>query len=577
MSSLQTPAGDRRRLTPPTWALLLATGLLLGLAYPPNPIGLFGSVGLVPLLYALERARTWRETIVWSYLSLLLFSALSTWWVGSWQAKADPFLMISCVLLVLIHPLFFVLPLVIYRAVRLRSSRLYALAFLPFLWCGGEYLHALTDASYPWLTLGNTQTYNLFYIQFIEFTGVWGLSLLLMIQNSAITAMLFSLEWEERFRRRVARGAIAVLALTIIPPFLYGFYALATDIPPSYLGQSDASLVVTVVQPNVNPWDKWNQADTTDQIAVNYDLSRGAIDSSRRTQMFLWTENAIPYPVTKPGWEAQRDRMSSAVGALGVPVLTGFPDYRVYDDPAAAPASSRKDVRYLPDGKLDTFRWDYFNAAGLFVPGRGLTGAYHKMQLVPFGERIPFVDQVPWLMSMLSWDVGISTWAKGQHITTFAVPWNGEVTHGASVICFESVYPNIVRQFVDSGANFLTVITNDGWYLGTPGPLQHERFAQLRAIENRRSVARAANTGISAFIDPYGRIMSETREGEAATLTAAIELRDDLTLYTRWGDWLPKLALAVALLMGGAAFIGRRRREEPARAPERAEAASDRS
>lgn len=553
MSFPQPLGAIRRRHIPPTWALLVASGLLLGLAYPPNPIGLLGSIGLVPLLYALERARNYREAFAWSYLSLLLFSALSTWWVGSWQAKADPFLMISCIILIFIHPLFFVTPLMIYRAIRLRSSRLYALAFLPFLWCGGEYIHALSDVSYPWLTLGNTQAYNLYYIQFIEFTGIWGASLLLLIQNCVLTAMLFALEWEERFQRRVVRASVIILAITLIPPFVYGFYVLDR----AHKRIPGKVITVTVVQPNVNPWDKWKVEDNSDQIAINSDLSREAL-ATGRTDMFLWTENAIPYPVKKPGFEGLRNELYQAIDSLGVPVLTGFPDYVVYRDPGLAPASSRRDARYGPDGKADTFRWDYFNSAGLFVPGKGLTGAYHKMQLVPFGERIPFVDQVPYLMSLLSWDVGISTWAKGTEITTFAVPYRGTSTRAASVICFESVYPNIVRRFVDSGANFLTIITNDGWYLRTPGPLQHEKFAQLRAIENRRSVARAANTGISCFIDPYGSIISETDEDEKRTLTATIELRDDLTLYTRWGDWVPQLSLVIAAIMGGYAFGNRR-------------------
>jgi apolipoprotein N-acyltransferase len=192
----------------------------------------------------------------------------------------------------------------------------------------------------------------------------------------------------------------------------------------------------------------------------------------------------------------------------------------------------------------------------MFVPGKGLTGAYHKMQLVPFGERVPFIDQAPFLSSMLSWGVGISSWGKGESIDVFTFPYRDTTARVATVICFESVYPNVVRKFVDRGAQLLTIITNDGWYMGTPGPRQHERFALLRAIENRRSIARAANTGISCFIDPYGRIISETSEDRATTLSAAVELRDDLTLYTRWGDWWPQLCLVVAGLMAGAAFAG---------------------
>jgi apolipoprotein N-acyltransferase len=539
--------------------LLVASGLLLGLAYPPNPVGLLGSVGLVPLLYALERARSYRELIRWSYVSLVIFSALTSWWVGSWQANADPFLMISCILLVLVHPVFFIVPLVIYRAVRLRTSPIYALIFLPFLWCGGEYLHALTDASYPWLTLGNTQTYNLYYIQFIEFTGVWGVSFLLLVQNCTFTAMLFALRREKREQMRIFRIGMAIIAATLVPPFLYGFYVLgaASERIP------ERAITVTVVQPNENPWDKWNQADTTDHIAVNLALSKES-HTTQRADMFLWAENAIPYPITDPrpfgtGGKAYADwkqELYAAVDSLGVPVLTGFPDYTRYPSVESAPPASKwggVGTARQPEGE---FRWDYFNSAGLFLPGRGLTNAYHKMQLVPFGERVPFIDEVPFLQKMLTWGVGISAWGKGQEIATFKVPYRDTTAEAATVICFESIYPNVVRKFVERGANFLTIITNDGWYMGTPGPRQHERFALLRAIETRRAIARAANTGISCFIDPYGHIISETDEGEATTLTSAIEPRSDMTLYTRWGDWWPQFCLAIAALMAGGAFSG---------------------
>lgn len=547
VSNETTPLAIDR--TPPTWVLLLASGLLLGLAYPPNPIGLFGSIGLVPLLLALERAGSYKQLFRWSYLSLFLFSALSSWWVGSWQAKADPFLMISCILLIIIHPLFFIVPLMLYRWVRnATGSRYFALAFLPFLWCGGEYLHALSDASYPWLTLGNTQTYNLYYIQFIEYTGIWGLSFLLLVQNVTFTAMLFALNRDGRDQGKIFRTGATILALTIVPPFLHGFYVLgeARDRMP------EKGITVSVVQPNIDPWDKWNNVDPIDHIQLNSALSREALKKDR-VEMFLWSETAIPHPVTQPGYEGKLAELLGAIDTLGVPVLTGFPDYLVYTDPSKAPPSSKSLITPRGAGVYDTTRYDHFNSAGLFVPGRGLNGVYHKMQLVPFGERIPFVDHVPWLIDMLTWGVGISAWGKGNMIATFAVPYRDTITKTACVVCFESVYPNVVRKFVDSGANFLTIITNDGWYMGTPGPLQHQRFAIMRAIETRRSIARTANTGISCFITPYGSIVGETDENVRTTTTATIELRDDRTLYTEWGDWWAYLCLIIAGGMLGVA------------------------
>lgn len=540
---------------PPTWVLLVATGFLLGLAYPPNPVGLLGSIGLVPLLIASERASSWKQLARWSYLSFLLFSALSTWWVGSWQAKTDTFLMISCVLLIILHPIFFVVPLLLYRFVRRRLGLFAALVFLPFLWCAGEYAHALGDASYPWLTLGNTQTYNLYYIQFIEFTGIWGASFLLVIHNVVFTAMVFALGRSQGEQRTIFRLSTLILALTLVPPFLYGFYVMgeARNHFPERV------VTATIVQPNVDPWDKWKQADTTDHIRVNAELSHRAIDSGMRPDFFLWSENAIPYPVTSPEYRERGRSLYREVDSLGVPVLTGFPDYREYPG-GSAPPSSKRLIRSRPDGTGDTVRWDYFNSSGLIIPRRGLVSAYHKMQLVPFGERIPYVDAVPWLMSMLSWDVGISTWAKGDTIVVHRIPYRDSLRVGvAAVVCFESVYPDLVRRFVLNGAELLAVITNDGWYLNTPGPLQHERFAALRAIELRRSVIRSANTGISCAINPYGQILQETGEDTMTTLTIPVELRSEMTLYARWGDWWPQSCLIATLIMIAIAW-GRGRR-----------------
>lgn len=553
------------RFTVPAWGLLLLTGILLGLAYPPNPVGgLFGALGLVPLLLALEQTTSYKQAFRWSYGSFFIFSAISTWWVGSWQSNSDPWLMTSCILLIIVHPLFFVVPILLYLAVRRASTLSLGLIFLPLLWCGGEYLHALTDASYPWLTLGNTQTYNLYYIQFIEYTGIWGVSLLMLIQNCTVAWLLLarpSTPEGPQVQRLYRTGGI-ILAATIILPYLHGITALAgTDKEEKVPENSGSYITITVVQPNQNPWDKWKQDDPTDHIQDNGELSLQAKAQSGKVDMYLWAENAIPYPITHPNYEHRRADMYRTVDSLGVPVMTGFPDYVEHrSKEEAAPSSRRDSVRNPSTGTIEVKYWDFYNSIGVFAPGGRFMGSYHKTQLVPFGERIPFVDAAPFLIDMLSWDVGISSWGKGKSIHPVPVPVRGNTVMGGGMVCFESVYPNIVRQFVDKGAEFLTIVTNDGWYLGTPGPLQHERFAILRAIETRRGIARAANTGISCFVTPEGRIFGETAEGARITTTGTIPLREDKTIYVRWGNWLPILSLIGAAGIGLWAWLERRRK-----------------
>ena len=546
----------------PTWALLVLSGTLLGLAYPPNPVGgLFGVAGLVPLLLAMERTTSWKQALRWCYGAFLLFSALTTWWVGSWQANADPWLMTSCILLVIIHPFFFVLPILLYRAVRNAVSYSFALIFLPLLWCSGEYLHALTDASYPWLTLGNTQTYNLPYIQFIEYTGVWGVSLFMLIQSSVITWYLLNRGFGNQVPRRTQVIVYSVFAATIILPYVHGFVRTSLPDLNITLDSGSQGFVVTVVQPNQNPWDKWKKNDPVNHIQDNATLSFQSMESGTRPDMFLWAENAIPYPITHPDYTYRRNEMYRTVDSLGVTVMTGFPDYVRHANKEEASPSSRKDSVYNPATKqVEVQYWDFYNSIGTFAPKYGIQGSYHKTQLVPFGERIPFVDAVPFLIDMLSWDVGISAWGKGKSIHPIPVPWNNDTIASGAMVCFESVYPNVVRRFVDQGAQFLTIVTNDGWYLGTPGPLQHQRYAILRAVETRRWIARAANTGISCFVSPAGTISGETLEGARVTTTERLYLKSEKTLYVRFGDWLPVLCLIGAAGMGAIAWRRRKKK-----------------
>lgn len=159
------------------------------------------------------------------------------------------------------------------------------------------------------------------------------------------------------------------------------------------------------------------------------------------------------------------------------------------------------------------------------------------MILVPFGERLPYADTFHFLIEPLQWGVGISNWAKGKDTTVFEMRRrNGELVKFSGVVCYESIYPSLVREFVKRDAQFLVVITNDSWYGNTSGPYQHFQYSILRAVENRRSIVRCANGGISGFIDPYGRVQKKTKFHERTQIADAIKLNDEKTFYTKHGD-----------------------------------------
>ncbi len=534
-----------RLLTAPNWLLLMASGVILGLAYPPNPIGwLFAGIGFVPLFIVVERSKRWKTDLWQSYLAFLVFSGFSTWWVGSWQANTDPWLIVSSLLLVVVHPLFFSVPVILYGIIRRRTSLGIALLFFVLLFCGGEYLHALGEVSYPWLTLGNTTTYNLYFMQIAEITGVWGLSLLLLAQNGAIGWWLIGRKGRTSDQRRTSvRKTLVILGATTVPVYLVGFFLLGQAVD---ISAENESVNILIVQPNQNPWDKWRKDDPVDHIVDNGTMTIEGIKQVGPVDAVLWAENAIPYPLTNPRYADRKRTMASVMVQIGVPVITGFPDYHEYLSAEKAKPSSKQ---LKENGR--TIYYDHFNSIGVFNPDGSIGDVYHKSQLVPFGERVPYIDAAPFLAELLSWDVGISTWGVGGGPHAIDLPLGGRTVRFAGMVCFESVYPNMVRVFVDDGAEFLTIVTNDGWYLGTPGPLQHERFAMLRAIETRRGIARAANTGISCTIWPDGRIINETAEGERRVLRGSIPLNDAKTLYVQFGDWLPLGALlgAIGLLV----------------------------
>ncbi len=182
--------------------------------------------------------------------------------------------------------------------------------------------------------------------------------------------------------------------------------------------------------------------------------------------------------------------------------------------------------------------------------GRMHRAAYHKQKLVPLGEHIPFIQLFPFLGKWFQWGVGIGSWNYGEGYEALKLPlqtpppFQGggrgvvDTLRITPMICYESVYPSFVRHFVDNGANMLSVITNDGWYGTSSGPYQHEQFAVLRAIENRRWVVRCANTGISTFIDDRGRFVQSLPLFISGSITQRVPLIERKTLYVRWGDYI---------------------------------------
>jgi apolipoprotein N-acyltransferase len=525
--------------------LALLGGILSGLAFPPF-LGFLCWFGYIPILIALESAFDSRGMIRKKYAAVLLYIAFFTfhgianWWVGSWQKEADPFLMIAGIALWIGHPFFLMLPMVGYLYLRRRIPATYALAALPLLWTAFEWLHSLTDASYPWLSTGYALINNSTLVQAADLAGVWGLSFLIIAVNCCIYAALNVWRQTKSLKSFLAHPAISIACSIVLGIFTYGQIRLAQV---QSAMRSAPQLNAAVVQPNINPWKKW-AGGVYAQLDRHFALQDSLLALHPETELFVWSETAIPYmnknlnsfldfsPL------AQRLPQNSGKG-----ILTGFAEIHLM------PPSPKNEPLAKPFIPEPAFWYVAQNSATIIQQGQKPDGmpVHRKMHLTPFGEGVPFAQDFEFLAGILEWGVGISGWKKGteQQPLPFLTK-SGNTAHIGIVICIESIYPNFVRLYANKGANLLSIITNDAWFDNTPGPVQHYDIARMRAIENHKSILRCGNTGISGFILPDGSSSAIAPACQSLALAGAVPLMEGQTLYAAWGDYLPKISFILA-------------------------------
>ncbi|MBE0645214.1 MAG: apolipoprotein N-acyltransferase [Bacteroidetes bacterium] len=543
----QESGGPVQRSSRARIALSVGSGLLFALSFPPVPSGVTAFVALVPFLFLLDDLPDWRSVFRWSYLTFFVASAGTLWWISGWWGD-DPWLKVAGILVILFFPLGFTLPALGYTFLRRRMGQLFSIVALPALWTAWEWVMHLHELSFPWLLLGNTQTYDIQSIQFIAFTGAFGISVWVITVNALLFHMLrrwLGGQWKGMQRRSLM--AIAALLLLLSLPRVHG--SLAMDDGDAALddGRSPRSLRTAVIQPNIDPYDKWGSGETPMSKLRNL---LGIYDSlaAFHPDVALLPETAVPFRLLQASYEEEYSWLRRHIDSVGVPLLGGFPHTVFYDDPETAPGSARR----IPDTQI---RYHDFNSAMLLQPGDRMPEIYHKSRLTPLSEHIPYLDALPFLQDALTWGVGISNWGVGSDTAVFTLRGKFGSAGIWTMICYETLYPSFVAGFADRGAEVFGVITNDGWFGKSSGPFQLMQYTVLRAIENRRAVARCANNGISCFIDPYGRVYEKTALYTRTGIVRDLPLRSDRTFYTRHGDWLPLGLTVVAGFFFLFAFI----------------------
>jgi apolipoprotein N-acyltransferase len=484
------------------------SGVMLTAAFPRAGFAFLAWFALVPLLKGLEGENFSRAfglgliTGATHYLTLMYWIVVVLGRYGNLNilVSLGPLLLL-CLYLALFPALFSGL------ATYLTSSA-GLLIGLAGLWVGLEYVRANVLTGFPWCLLGYTQYKHLLLIQIADICGVYGVSFLIVLVNGFFYRLLFA----RPAGRRGNLGWEAVLVAAAVGITLgYGHYCLSTAQTSKTPGKT---LRAVVVQASIDQSIKWDPSHQNQTMATYQRLTRAAYGS--KPDLIVWPETSVPF------FFQDHNRLAREVFRLADESGAGL----LFGSPA-----------YVRSGG----RTRYYNRAYLITPGDTPLQYYDKVHLVPFGEYIPFKRLLFFVDRLVP---AAGDFEAGDKIVPLRL---SDVSIGV-LICFEAIFPELARIQTRRGANILINLTNDAWFGRTSAPYQHLSMAVFRAVENRRPMIRAANTGISAFIGSEGKITAQSTLFRKEILSASVEVSNTpLTFYTRYGDLFVLAALLVAL------------------------------
>ena len=495
-----------------TLALAVFSGTLLALSFPRYGHPAFAWIGLVPLLLAVVRTASAPRAFSLGFVAGVIYFGGTLYWIievmANYGGLARPvaWLVHSLLLvyLALFPALFAVTVAYLYR--RLGPT---GLLYAPAVWVTTELgrLHLFTG--FPWELLGYSQSSVLPIAQVASLAGVLGISGLVALVNTAIAHGIMSQRrrWEP----------VGVAAIVVLASIAFGGWRLRD----ASLVRAGTPLRVAALQGNIAQHDKWKPV-LRDTILRHYlELTRRAAGDGAK--LIVWPEAATPFSFEN---DVTRGEVIRALAReTGTYLLIG-----------STYVTSDAELRY-------------YNTASMVDPSGETTGVYRKQHLVPFGEYVPLRRALFFVSPLVE---TVADFSPGSGPRT--LPVEGQPVSAA--ICYEIIYPGLVRDLVVSGSRLLTTITNDAWYGRSSAPYQHFQQATMRAIEQGRFLVRAANTGISGIVDPYGRVLARTPLFETAVVVDDVRLLAGRTFYGRIGD-LP--AYTCAVLTAFVVWASRRR------------------
>jgi len=507
------------------FSLAVFSSLLLVISFPKFDLGFLAWIGLLPLFCAIHD-----KSLKYSFLLSFIGGVLFFVGIFYWIFEITNFTLVHAVILALYVGPFFGFFGLMFNFISFRLGIRTALFAAPFIWVPLEYIRSnLSFLALPWGLLAHSQYQYPMIIQIASLTGTFSISFLIVMVNSAIAGMIYPSisRWDSqnlpspggrrsilpRQRGRslfVNRGRMVLIitaALLTTLTLLYGYVVISQPITGN-------KIKISLVQGNIEQVKKWDRKYAREIMQIYADLTEEA--SKDQPALIIWPETATPGAINQD-FRLHREVRNIAKKA-GTYLLLGSAQHQKF-------------------AEKEKKRFKYLNSAFFIDPQSklGKNQRYDKIRLFPFGEYLPFKDIIPWSYLNVP---NTSEYEAGKEFTVFEIPG----FRFGVIICWESVFPELVREFVRNGAQFMVNITNEAWFGKTAAPYQLLSMSVFRAVENRVFVVRCANTGISCIIGPYGRIVDRIKNEKGqdvfirGVMSGWIIPLDSNTIYTRYGD-----------------------------------------
>ena len=505
--------------------LSVVSGVLMVLCQPPVNMGHLCWFALIPLFIALEG-----KTLKKSFLLGLLFGAVYFTGLLYWVFPIlMPQTIFGGIILIFYMSLYFAAFCFIFQfcicsitsngqpATQIGGHKTDAVSPLKYvlsasvLWISLEYLRTLGPLGFPWGLFAYAQWKNITLIQMVDITGVYGVSFIIMLFNASLAYIIMQYR-KPSLSNRLGTPQMSVLSIILVSAiifvFYYGMNAIGKYSMP--VENKRGGIDIAIIQGNIDQNEKWDEHYLGKTLGVFYGLTRELRTSP---DLLIWPETAITLSLNEN--PVVRDNICRFVKTTGSPLVTGV---------------------------LESENNKYYNRAILVSRQGEIAGKYDKIHLVPFVEAVPKFFYV--IMPFLKQVVPGEDFTPGETFAVFSLPKG----NFSCCVCFESIFPGHIRRFAKGGASFLVNVTNDAWFGKTSAPYHHFAINVFRAVENRMEIARAANSGISGFIDKTGTPAYYTRLYTCGIIRSYLTPRTNTTFYTRFGDVFAFACLIASLL-----------------------------